>query len=52
MPGFSGVLCFTLPEALWLASRGWDDLVVGYPTVDRGALRELAAAAERGSGSR
>ena len=40
--GFTGVLCFTLPEALWLASRGWDDLVVGYPTVDRSALRELA----------
>lgn len=41
--GFHGVLCFTLPEALWLASMGWDDLVVAYPTVDRRALRELAA---------
>jgi D-serine deaminase-like pyridoxal phosphate-dependent protein len=40
--GFEGVLCFTLPEALWLASLGWDDLVVGYPTVDRGALGTLA----------
>ncbi|MDA0184102.1 amino acid deaminase/aldolase [Solirubrobacter phytolaccae] len=40
--GFRGQLCFTLPEALWLASLGWDDLVVGYPTVDRGALRRLA----------
>ncbi|MBE2319117.1 amino acid deaminase/aldolase [Solirubrobacter sp. CPCC 204708] len=39
--GFAGVLAFTLPEALWLASHGWDDLVVGYPTVDRAALREL-----------
>ena len=33
--GFVGTLCFTLPEALWLASNGWDDLVVAYPTVDR-----------------
>jgi D-serine deaminase-like pyridoxal phosphate-dependent protein len=41
--GFHGVLCFTVPEALWLASSGWSDLVVGYPSVDRGALRELAA---------
>src|SRR3954454_23419945 len=41
--GFRGVLCFTLPEALWLASLGWEDLVVAYPTVDRRALRELAA---------
>jgi D-serine deaminase-like pyridoxal phosphate-dependent protein len=40
--GFAGALCFTLPEALWLASLGWDDLVVGYPTVDAHALRELA----------
>ena len=40
--GFAGTLCFTLPEALWLAKNGFDDLVVGYPTVDRKALRELA----------
>jgi D-serine deaminase-like pyridoxal phosphate-dependent protein len=39
--GFRGTLSFTLPEALWLASEGFDDLVVAYPTVDRGALREL-----------
>src|ERR1700749_5137450 len=32
--GFRGVLCFTLPEALLLASLGLDDLVVVYPTVD------------------
>jgi D-serine deaminase-like pyridoxal phosphate-dependent protein len=44
--GFRGVLCFTLPEALWLAQLGWDDLVVGYPTVDRAALRELAHTSE------
>ena len=40
--GFSGTLSFTLPEALWLASHGFDDLVVAYPTADKGALRELA----------
>jgi D-serine deaminase-like pyridoxal phosphate-dependent protein len=44
-PGFSGVLAYALPEALWLAG-GEDpvstDVVVGYPTVDRGALRRLA----------
>jgi D-serine deaminase-like pyridoxal phosphate-dependent protein len=44
-PGFAGVLGYTLAEALWLA--GGDDpvstdVVVGYPTVDRGALRRLA----------
>jgi D-serine deaminase-like pyridoxal phosphate-dependent protein len=40
--GFRGTLAFTLPEALWLVSEGFDDLVVAYPTVDRAALRELA----------
>ena len=40
--GWRGTLAFTLPEALWLAADGFDDLVVAYPTVDRAALRELA----------
>jgi D-serine deaminase-like pyridoxal phosphate-dependent protein len=42
-PGFAGTLAFTLPEALWLASHGAEDLVVAYPTADRHALRALAA---------
>ena len=41
--GMQGILAFTLPEALWLAGHGHTDLVVAYPTVDRGALRTLAA---------
>jgi D-serine deaminase-like pyridoxal phosphate-dependent protein len=40
--GFHGVLAFTLPEALWLADQGFEDIVVAYPTADRGALRRLA----------
>ncbi|OQO90747.1 alanine racemase [Saccharomonospora piscinae] len=43
-PGFSGLLCYTLAEALWLHEEGTaDDLVVAYPTADTGALRALAA---------
>jgi D-serine deaminase-like pyridoxal phosphate-dependent protein len=45
--GFRGTLAFTLPEALWLARQGADDLLVAYPTADGDALRALAAAAER-----
>jgi D-serine deaminase-like pyridoxal phosphate-dependent protein len=41
--GLQGILAFTLPEALWLAGHGHSDLVVAYPTVDRTALRALAA---------
>ncbi len=40
-PSCQGVMAFTLPEALWLADLGYDDLLVAYPTVDRGALRQL-----------
>lgn len=38
--GFCGVLAYTLPEALWLAETV-DDVVVGYPTVHREAIRRL-----------
>jgi len=43
MPGFRGILAFTLPEALWLAEgRTCDDIVVAYPTADQAALARLA----------
>ncbi|MFB2584354.1 alanine racemase [Herbiconiux liukaitaii] len=66
LPGYAGILAYTLPEALWLSDRAAEtdagtaaagtatagptrsapgplDIVVGYPTADRHALRELAA---------
>jgi D-serine deaminase-like pyridoxal phosphate-dependent protein len=42
VPGYSGVLAYTLPEGLWLAEQGIQDVVVGYPSVDRAALARLA----------
>lgn len=43
-PGYRGVMCYSLAEALWLHASGLsDDLLVAYPTADRGALRALAA---------
>jgi D-serine deaminase-like pyridoxal phosphate-dependent protein len=42
LPGYRGILSFTLPEALWLAADH-DDIVVGYPTADRAAIARLAA---------
>jgi D-serine deaminase-like pyridoxal phosphate-dependent protein len=42
--GFSGVLAYTLAEALWLHETGVsDDIVVAYPTVDVAALRRLTS---------
>jgi D-serine deaminase-like pyridoxal phosphate-dependent protein len=43
-PGFEGVLSYTLREALVLHELGiTDDLVVAYPSVDRGALSDLVS---------
>jgi D-serine deaminase-like pyridoxal phosphate-dependent protein len=40
--GFVGTLAYTLPEALWLASNGLDDVLVAYPSADTDALAALA----------
>ncbi|MDI2126666.1 amino acid deaminase/aldolase [Yinghuangia seranimata] len=41
--GFAGVMAFTLPEALWLAAEGCEDVLVAYPSTDRAAYAALAA---------
>lgn len=44
MPGYAGIMAFTLPEALWLATGHAplsDDVLVAYPTVDQRALARL-----------
>lgn len=49
LPGFHGVLAYTLAEAVWL-SETIDDVVVAYPSADRAAIAALVAderAAER-----
>jgi D-serine deaminase-like pyridoxal phosphate-dependent protein len=41
--GFRGLMCYSLPEALWHAELGSsDDILVAYPSVDHGALHALA----------
>jgi D-serine deaminase-like pyridoxal phosphate-dependent protein len=42
-PGFAGVMGYSLLEAIWLVRGGLRDVLMGYPTADRAALRELAA---------
>lgn len=46
MPGFQGILGYTVAEAIWLATRPeypFEDVVVAYPSAERNALRRLAA---------
>jgi len=45
LPGYRGVLAYTLVEALWLAET-IDDVVVGYPSADRAAIAELGRSAQ------
>lgn len=44
LPGFRGVLAYTLAEALWLAET-IDDVVVAYPSVDRASIVALGSSA-------
>jgi D-serine deaminase-like pyridoxal phosphate-dependent protein len=48
LPGWHGVLAYSLREALRLSAT-IDDVVLGYPTVDRGAIAALAANPEAAS---
>ena len=41
LPGFAGIMAFSLREAIWLVRSGARDVLVGYPTVDRGAIAAL-----------
>ncbi|WP_163375947.1 amino acid deaminase/aldolase [Dietzia sp. Alg238-R159] len=38
-----GIMAYSLTEALWLVESGCDDVLMGYPTVDRSALGRLGS---------
>ena len=42
-PGFAGVMAYSLREALWLVQSGVDDVLMGYPSVDRAAIAAVAS---------
>jgi D-serine deaminase-like pyridoxal phosphate-dependent protein len=44
-----GLMAFSAEEAAWLAGRGFDDILVAYPTLQERALAALAAAARAGA---
>lgn len=47
-PQFAGLLCFTAAEAAWLSRRGFDDLVVGYPSWHEAGIAALCDEAAAG----
>src|SRR3546814_6962569 len=46
---FKGLLCYSAREAAWLATQGFDDLLVAYPTVVREDLEAAALATRAGT---
>src|SRR3546814_20448684 len=47
-PRFKGLPCYSAREAAWLATPGFDDLLVAYPTVVRDDLEAAAMATRAG----
>ena len=45
---FQGLMCYSPAEAAWLASLGFDDLLVAYPSVEPDDLRAVAAQVRAG----
>ncbi|SDJ56658.1 D-serine deaminase, pyridoxal phosphate-dependent [Paraburkholderia steynii] len=47
-PFMQGLLCYSPAEAAWLASEGFDDIVVAYPSVEPAHLHAVAAQLREG----
>ncbi|MGN6529651.1 MAG: amino acid deaminase/aldolase [Burkholderiaceae bacterium] len=47
-PRWRGLMCYSPAEAAWLASLGFEDLLVAYPSVEPADLRAVAAQARAG----
>lgn len=47
-PRFRGLMCFTAAEALYLAEKGFHDLLVAYPTWNRDEITAVVRANQHG----
>ncbi len=45
---FSGIMAFTLDEAIFLADNGFDDILLGYPSMQESLIRDVAKAVKGG----
>ena len=48
-PCFQGIMCYTAQEAAYLASQGFDDLLIGYPTWNEQDIAAVARATATGT---
>lgn len=47
-PRFTGVMCFSAPEAVFLSQHGLDDLLIGYPCWHPAQIRAVCTEIRRG----
>ncbi|NBJ70247.1 MULTISPECIES: alanine racemase [Clostridia] len=46
---FQGLMCYNAQEALFLHEKGFDDIVIAYPSIDKEALKQIALANKNGA---
>lgn len=39
---FQGLMCYSSKEAVFLANKGFDDILIGYPCTDKASLKEIS----------
>ncbi|MFH1319665.1 MAG: amino acid deaminase/aldolase [Bacteroidota bacterium] len=45
---FQGIMCFALPEAVYLSQQGFDDLLVAYPCMQEKYIEEVCMEVQKG----
>jgi D-serine deaminase-like pyridoxal phosphate-dependent protein len=45
---YKGLMCFSGNEAIFLAQKGFDDLLLGYPIIDKNQIREICQLTKNG----
>src|SRR5436305_10661723 len=48
-PCFQGIMCYSTREAVYLASQGFDDLLIGYPAWNKLDIAPVAQSTSAGS---
>lgn len=39
---YQGLMCYSSKEAVFLANKGFDDILIGYPCIDKESLKEIS----------
>lgn len=47
-PRFEGIMCYSLPEAVFLSNNGFDDILMGYPCMQEKNIAEVCGEIKKG----